>query len=202
MDNEIIDAYKNGNQSGWPGAEEAAIGYQMVKDDYNFVDFQIVGAIGAPPKFSENYRVARKVLNRDIGGKLSVQLIGDCVSWGMKHAVEYLACCDILVRGDAEEFHPVFAPYIYGVSRVQIGGGRISGDGSIGSWAAAGVMKHGTIFADKDGCPPYGKDIARAWGKKGPDSKFLEVGKKYLVRSAAKVKTWDDLIAGLANGYS
>ena len=202
MDTEIIDAYRSGKESGWPGSEQAAVGYQMVKDDYNFVDFQIVGAIGAPPKFSENYRVARKVLGKDIGGKLSVQLIGDCVSWGMKHAIEYLSCVDILMRKDAEEFHHIFSPYIYGISRVQVGGGRMSGDGSIGSWAAAGVMKYGTIFVNKNECPPYGKDIARKWGSKGPDAKFIDIGKKYLVQSAAKVKTWDDLIAGLANGYS
>lgn len=128
--------------------------------------------------------------------------VHNCVSWGMKHAIEYLSCVDILMRKDAEEFHHIFAPYIYGISRVQVGGGRMSGDGSIGSWAAAGVMKYGTIFVNKNECPPYGKDIARKWGSKGPDAKFIDIGKKYLVQSAAKVKTWDDLVAGLANGYS
>jgi hypothetical protein len=128
--------------------------------------------------------------------------VHNCVSWGMKHAVEYLACCDILMRKDAEEFHHIFAPYIYGVSRVQIGGGRLSGDGSLGSWAAAGVMKYGVIFADKNETPVYSKEVAKKWGADGPPSSYLAVGKNYLVQSAAKVKSWDQLVAGLANGYS
>ena len=128
--------------------------------------------------------------------------VHNCVSWGMKHASEYLSCCDILVRGDAEEFHDIFAPYIYGISRYQIGGGRIGGDGSLGSWAAAGVMKYGVIFSNKDNCPSYSKDVARLWGSKGPPSEFIQIGKKFLIKSAAKVTTWEKLIAGLSNGYS
>lgn len=203
MNAQLINDYITGKKLGWYGEELAVKQFELIKDAYNFIDFRIVGGpAGAPSKFSRNYQAVRKVLGRDIGGKLSVQLIGDCVSWGMKHAVEYLSCLDILMRKDAEEFHSIFAPYIYGISRVQIGGGRMGGDGSLGSWAAAGVMKYGTIFADKDECPPYGKDIARQWGAKGPDAKFIKVGEKYLVKSAAKVKSWDDLITGLDNGYS
>jgi hypothetical protein len=189
------------SQSGWLGEAEAAEQFGLIRDQYNFVEFDLIGAT-APPEYSQNYRVPRKVLNRDIGGARSVQLIGDCVSWGMKHASEYLSCCDILVRNDAEEFHEIFSPYIYGISRYQIGGGRMGGDGSLGSWAAAGVMKYGVIFADKDNCPSYSKDVARLWGSKGPPSEFIPIGKKFLVKSAAKVTTWEKLIEGLANGYS
>ena len=193
MSDTIVSSYMNGDESGWFGEEVAAEQWPVIQESANFVEFDLFGDVQAP-KYSENYRVAQRVLGRSIGGASSVQLIGDCVSWGMKHAVEYLACCDILMRKDAEEFHHIFAPYIYGVSRVQIGGGRLSGDGSLGSWAAAGVMKYNT--------PAYSKEVAKKWGASGPPSSALAVGKNYLVQSAAKVKTWDQLVAGLANGYS
>lgn len=201
MSDTIISSYMNGEESGWFGEEVAAEQWPVMQEAANFVEFDLFGDVQAP-KYSENYRVAQRVIGRSIGGASSVQLIGDCVSWGMKHAVEYLACCDILMRKDAEEFHHIFAPYIYGVSRVQIGGGRLSGDGSLGSWAAAGVMKYGVIFANKNETPVYSKEVAKKWGANGPPSSYLAIGKNYLVQSAAKVKSWDQLIAGLANGYS
>jgi hypothetical protein len=191
----------NGDESGWFGEEVAAEQWPVMQEAANFVEFDLFGDVQAP-KYSENYRVAQRVIGRSIGVASSVQVFGDCVSLGMKHAVEYLACCDILMRKDAEEFHHIFAPYIYGVSRVQIGGGRLSGDGSLGSWAAAGVMKYGVIFANKNETPVYSKEVAKKWGANGPPSSYLAIGKNYLVQSAAKVKSWDQLIAGLANGYS
>ena len=124
-----------------------------------------------------------------------------CVSWGGRNACEYLACCDILMRGDHESYHPVFPPYYYGTSRVQIGGGRLSTDGSLGSWLAAAVMKYGTLFSDEHGVPNYGESVARNWGKNGPPDQFMQVGKKYLVKSAAQIKNWEELVEAICNGY-
>ena len=124
-----------------------------------------------------------------------------CVAWGGRNACEYLACCDILMRGDHEQYRPVYVPYYYGTSRVQIGGGRISGDGSLGSWMAAAVMKYGTVFSDEKGLPSYSESVGKSWGKNGPPKEFLEIGKKYLVKSAAKIKGWDELVDAICNGY-
>lgn len=129
-------------------------------------------------------------------------LAHNCVSWGMKHAVELLECAEILLKGDNEQFKYVFAPYIYGISRVQIGGGRINGDGSVGSWAADGVKRFGVLFSDTEGCPPYSGSVAKKWGNRpGPPSNFVEVGKKFPVKSTAAVTTWDELVEALFNYY-
>lgn len=126
----------------------------------------------------------------------------NCVSFGAKNAVEYLSCCDILLRGDAEQFRPVFPPYFYGTSRVQIGGGHMGNeDGSLGSWMAAAVMKYGTLFADEKGVPAYSGRVAKDWGREGPPKDFIPVAQKYLVHSAAQINSWDELKQALANGY-
>jgi len=196
----LMDSYVEGSMSGWPGEEIAAEEYKLIKDEYNFVDFKFFG--NEPyqgPRKAFLYQVVRKVLKRDIENIR--QLIGDCVSWGGRNACEYLACCDILMRGDHESYHPVFPPYYYGTSRVQVGGGRLSTDGSLGSWLAAAVMKYGTLFSDENGVPAYGESVAKNWGKNGPPDQFMHVGKKYLVKSAAQIKNWEELVEAICNGY-
>lgn len=197
---EIINSYSDGSISGWGGEELAREQFDLIQNDYNFVQFKLFG--DQPYQAGKKaflYQVVRKALGTDIENV--GQLIGDCVAWGGRNACEYLACCDILLRGDNEQYRPVYVPYYYGTSRVQIGGGRISGDGSLGSWMAAAVMKYGTVFSDEKGLPSYSESVGKSWGKNGPPKEFLEIGKKYLVKSAAKIKGWDELVDAICNGY-
>lgn len=197
---DIIKSYNDGLISGWGGEELAKEQFDLIQNDYNFVQFKLFGEQPYQAvKKAFLYQVVRKALGRDIEN--IPQQIGDCVAWGGRNACEYLACCDILMRGDHEQYRPVYVPYYYGTSRVQIGGGRISGDGSLGSWLAAAVMKYGTIFSDEKGIPPYSESVGKSWGKNGPAKEFLEIGKKYLVKSAAKIKSWNELVEAICNGY-
>lgn len=126
----------------------------------------------------------------------------NCVSWGARNAAEYLTCTDILIRGERERFRPVFAPYYYGTGRVLVG--TLDGsneDGSLGSWMAEAVMKYGTLFADEQGVPKYSGQVAKAWGRDGPPKQWVDFGKKYLIRSAAQIKDWGQLVDSIANGY-
>jgi hypothetical protein len=131
------------------------------------------------------------------------QEIGDCVSFGARHGTMLLSLADILLRGDREKFRPVFSPYYYGTGRIYVGHSGGYSDGSLGSWMAEAVMKYGTLFSDEAGVPKYSGQIAKSWGayaQNGID-KFKPVASKYLVKSAAKITTWDDLVASLVNGY-
>jgi hypothetical protein len=106
------------------------------------------------------WELAAEVLGSDLPpGR---QEIGDCVSWGMKQAGERRHIIEIAM-GQEEKFRRWFAPWIYATSRNQIGGG-LSGDGSLGSWAAAAVAKYGVLFEDDPGVPPYSGQLARSWG--------------------------------------
>lgn len=129
------------------------------------------------------------------------QQIGDCVSWGAKHVVDRLAIFEIAQLGQWEKFRPSFAPYFYGISRVQIGGGRIRGDGSLGSWAAEGVMKYGVLAADEPGVPEYSGSVARKWGSSGPPDEFVSIARKNLVKEAVRLKNADQAADAICGGF-
>lgn len=125
----------------------------------------------------------------------------NCVSFGAKNATEYLSCVQILVNGGMQ-FKNVFPPYYYGTGRVYVGGGRIGGDGSLGSWMASAVQKYGTLFVDDKDVPSYSGSVARSWGSsRSTLDKYLPTAQDNLVKSAALVRTWDDLVAAIVNGY-
>ena len=130
------------------------------------------------------------------------QEIGDCVSFGMKNAVQYLTCVQV-AQGARIEYHPVFPPFIYGVSRHDIGGDRLgSSDGSLGSWAAEGVRQYGVLFADDAGVPAYSGRVASQWGSRsGPPQEFYPIAKDNPVKSVAKVTTFAEAAAAISNGY-
>ena len=130
------------------------------------------------------------------------QEVGDCVSQGAANAVNYLSAMEIVRLQDRERWRPAFQPYIYGISRVQIGGGRIGGDGSVGAWAAEGVKRFGVLFADDEGVPKYSGDVARRWGNRpGPPAHFIERGKSHPVKSTALVTTYEEVREAICNGY-
>lgn len=130
------------------------------------------------------------------------QQIGDCVSWGMKHAIEYLQCVE-MKTGPPREFHHVFSPFIYGVSRHQIGQDRYARtDGSCMAWAVRAVQEYGVLRADEAGVPPYSGAIARAWGSRtGPPPQFLAKARQFLVKTVSQVRTADAIRDSICNRY-
>lgn len=129
--------------------------------------------------------------------------VHNCVSFGARHSTMLLSLADILLRGDREKFRPVFSPYYYGTGRIYVGGWGGYQDGSVGSWMAKAVMQYGTLFSDEPGVPKYSGQVAKSFGaaaRNGID-KFKATGIKYPVKSAALIKTWEDLASSLVNGY-
>lgn len=148
------------------------------------------------------YLAVRKVLGDDTDNE--AQLIGDCVSWGAKNGSEYTTCCDILMRGDREKYKKIFPPYYYGTGRVYVGGwDNDYSDGSLGSYMAEAVMKYGTLFRDEPGVPTYNADVAKEWGaKRSVLDKWKPIAIKYLVQDAVMIKSWEELVCAIANGYA
>lgn len=131
------------------------------------------------------------------------QQIGDCVSFGTAHAVEFLQYVQMR-RGPPATFRPVYAPFIYGASRITIGrahGSRFSGDGSVGAYAAEAVQQLGILASDGAQVPPYSGSIAREWGRSGPPAWAIDQAKPYRVRSIAPVKSAEEARDALCNGY-
>lgn len=147
------------------------------------------------------YQVTRKVLGQDTENY--AQLIGDCVSFGAKNAAEYVNCCDMLMRNEREVYNQVFTPYYYGTGRVYIGGwDNDYSDGSLGSYMADAVRKYGTLFRNTSGLPVYSGNVAKEWGaKRSVLDKWVDTAKNYLIKTTALIKSWDDLVVAISNGY-
>lgn len=205
---DIASEYAKGNICGWAEVRQPGIAkeqFHLLNAKGAFIPFKISGQT-RETKGTKTflYQVVRKVLGRDIEN--IPQEIGDCVSWGARNAVEYLQCCEILLKGDRERYRPVFAPYYYGTGRVYVGGGRLgSSDGSLGSWMAEAVQKYGTLWSDEEGVPAYSGRVAKSFGDPNPRNDldlFKEKATPYVIQGVALIRTWDEYVAAIANGYT
>ena len=185
---------------GWLGREAAREAIKQLGPQVKQAEFGAEQIEGSKGKRVYLWHFTRAVL----GGADTPnypQQIGDCVSFGAKNGVEYLQAVQIVVTGKGQ-WHPVFPPYIYGISRVQIGGDGGGGDGSVGAWAAEGVRQYGVLRADFEGVPKYSGSVASQWGRRpGPPAKFIPEGKLHLVKTVAQVKTYAAARAAIVNGY-
>jgi hypothetical protein len=130
------------------------------------------------------------------------QAIGDCVSFGMARAVNDVLCIEVVNSGQIEvKPADVATETIYAGSRVEIGGGRLSGDGSIGAWAAKYVTDYGIHLRLKYGSHDlgtYSGSRARQWGGRGAGvpndieqfAKEHPVGETTLVTTGANAQTF------------
>lgn len=129
--------------------------------------------------------------------------VGSCVSFGCARAIEYSNLVEI-ANGDQEEFKYLCRPVIYGGSRVEIGGGKIRGDGSIGAWAAKFVTSYGVIDQGKYAgynLADYSPALCREWGSKGVPDALENFIKEHKVSNTTLVKTVDEAQKALAQGY-
>ncbi|HEY2157680.1 MAG TPA: hypothetical protein VGH33_18770 [Isosphaeraceae bacterium] len=127
------------------------------------------------------------------------QQIGDCVSHGFGHGVDLLECVQIAVGKKAEKLEQTATEAVYGMARVDIGGGSIWGDGAIGAWAAKAVSSIGTVNRDVVG--PYSGQRAKEWGRSGVPADIKAKAGEHKVQTTALVSTYEELEDALANGY-
>jgi hypothetical protein len=199
---QIAELYESGTVQGWAGEEIARQAFSLLSPSFydGFSDDMRENAAGRKMFL---YRACRAALGQDT--KNYPQQIGDCVSFGAKNATEIVTCCDIVIRGLREKFRPVFPPYFYGTGRIYVGGGQMGNqDGSSGAWMAEAVMKYGCLFADETEVPTYSGSVAKQWGGPGGSrylDKFKSTAQKYLIKSAAKINDWNDLVTAVCNGY-
>lgn len=184
---------------GWAGADIAKREFDLVGGELPV--FGIENPVADyKGKRMMLWEITRKVLGKDTEN--FAQEVGDCVSFSGKNVMEYLQCSEILLNGDAEEFHPLFPPYFYGTSRVFIGGGRLGwSDGSVGVWLQDAVKKYGVLRRDDTTVPQYSGNLARKWGQQGPPQNFVTEGQKHLVQTTAQILSAADAANALLNGY-
>ena len=120
------------------------------------------------------------------------------MSWGWSNGCTYA-----LAQNPDARLERVFPPAIYGFARVDIGGGKLDGDGAIGAWAAEAVSDLGVVSerGPPRGLPRYSGRLAKQWGDSpGPPREVREEARRHRVR-VQKVSSASDVMDAICNGY-
>lgn len=136
------------------------------------------------------------------------QTIGDCVSHGWSRACQDVALLEMAMLGEPSLWlGEVASEPIYAGSRVEVGGGGISGDGSIGAWAAKWVNTMGGIlhrvkYGEFD-LTTYDGNRARSWGgrREGVPDALAEIARKHKMLNVSLVTSLDAGIDALCNWH-
>lgn len=129
--------------------------------------------------------------------------VGSCVSFGTNNAIERTVAASI-ANGSRLEFKLLAEEVTYGGSRVEVGGGRIRGDGSVGAWAAQFVQKWGIVAREQHGSHDlreYNESRCRTWGRTGVPAELETLAREHPVRDITRVSTWQEAKQALASGY-
>jgi hypothetical protein len=151
------------------------------------------------------WQAVRKVNNRGPPWYPNVnqESVGCCVGTGNKHGADICQAVQIL-DGRAEEWKPIAVESIYGPSRVEIGGGRIRGDGSVGAWAKQAMEKIGVLpmeaFPGHD-LTTFSPARCREWGRTGMPDALEPTARMHPVKGAALVRSWADVKRAIDQGY-
>jgi hypothetical protein len=137
------------------------------------------------------------------------QQIGDCVGHAYGLGVDVLTAVQMLMHNKSEQWVAKSATeIIYAGSRIEVGKGRLSGDGSHGVWAAEFIRKWGVLLRQSylNGAfdyTTYAGQVARTLGRRGagvPDA-LEPLCKLHPVKTCALVNSWEECRDAVANGY-
>lgn len=130
------------------------------------------------------------------------QVIGECVSFGWGRGVQDLMILEIVLKNEPEKWvAEVATEPIYGGSRVEIGGGRIRGDGSVGAWAARWVKEYGILLRQKYGSidlTTHSGNRATEYGKRGCPDSLEPIAKEHPVVNVTMVTNFENVRDSLA----
>lgn len=98
------------------------------------------------------------------------QFRGTCVGQGTARSLQDSWWGELSLTGEVGKPTEFSVEFIYGIGRVEIGGGRIGGDGCVGAWAAKGVHDYGVlprgVYGKFDLTKPK-EDLSVHWGTRG-----------------------------------
>jgi hypothetical protein len=128
------------------------------------------------------------------------QEIGDCVGMGHGRANDLLQCIEISLGADLQ-YRETDTEFIYAVSR-QVVGILSDDDGSYGAAAAMAMTTCGMLDREMLGSDgTYSGKRSKDWGKLGAPPHYFMQAAGFKLGDAAKVESWDDLVAAISNGY-
>jgi hypothetical protein len=132
--------------------------------------------------------------------------VGCCVGCGWKHGLDVAQAVQITQEGLPNELRLIAVESIYGGSKIQVGQGRIRGDGSSGDWANKAAKQYGMLAMQA--YPEANVDLttfsparARQWGNSGIPKALLDDAAEHRATNTALVKTIADVDKALRQGY-
>lgn len=139
--------------------------------------------------------------------------VHNCVGASTGSATMVAQGVEIHVNGDREEYRHPWWLFAYGRSRFH-GGIKGRGEGSFGSAMAKALVTDGIFELDPEGQPDlpdptirngwsvHSSSVEMDWSDGGKiAANWLTVGKTRLFKTAARIRSADEMIAALANGY-
>jgi hypothetical protein len=133
------------------------------------------------------------------------QQIGDCVSFGHGHANDLLQCVEFCLANPgktptAADIQETDTEFIYGASR-EVSGNLGWQDGSYGGAAVKAMTTMGMVSRRMEGLEgAYSGRRAKQFGRTGPPAAWKQQALPFKLGAAARVTTWDELVAALHNG--
>ena len=188
---------------GWIGPDAAIEAWQQDRIRRAFIQYPR-GAVREYKRYAPWDRAMKIAL----GGwpKFFRQESGDCVSWGMCNALQWLSM-GAIATGKLERFAYCYQPYAYAVGRnaPEGGNGQMGSGGnagSLGSWQIAATRKRGQLFYADDSGLEYSGAIAEQWGgnRTTPWKKWEPIAIDNVIEAAAKINTVEEARDCICNG--
>lgn len=135
--------------------------------------------------------------------------VGSCVSFGTVAAIEHLILIQMANAMQAglpppSDYHDLAQEVVYGGSRVEVGGGRIRGDGSVTAWAGDFVKRWGVVPRARYNSidlTTYSTSTCRKFGQTGVPDDLEDVARQSPVKSITFVRSADEAWKAIGNGY-
>lgn len=202
-------------QLGWVDFDDRTSEQNNLHDEIvgAMPEFRIEGYFSrADPKvlLTDSWSDPRTISALDFAFTGIWQQTGSCVGAGGGNVLFTLAALEVLRLGDPEQITIPFWLLPYGRSRVYAGL-RGRGSGSFGSAFAKAAMEDGVLDARQAGLPQFQRnDTSVFWTERQElewsdgaaiDPSLLGLARKHIVKSAARLRTADEVEASIRNLY-
>lgn len=153
----------------------------------------------APRDFVDLTVYLRKVWGED--WEISQGSCGSCVAFGLAICADTLTAIATVANGSSTPPLRSDPMSVYWGSRVEIGGGKIRGEGSVGVWAAKYAKEYGILAQKKYDSIDLSKyDPSVCCGplsRRGVPDDLEPVARQHPIRNYAQIRSFDEMVVAL-----